>query len=169
MKKIALIISFISTCLFSYAEDSTKQKQTVPSVTVKTLDGASVNIQDYIVKGELTIISFWATWCGPCIKELDNINDVYEEWQKKYNCKLVAVTIDDARNTPKVKPFVDGKGWPYTILSDENKDLARAMNVNNPPQTILVDKEGNIVYVHNGYTEGTELELEEAMKKLVTP
>lgn len=141
----------------------------MPSVTVKTLDGASVNIQDYIVKGELTIISFWATWCGPCIKELDNINDVYEEWQKKYNCKLVAVTIDDARNTPKVKPFVDGKGWPYTILSDENKDLARAMNVNNPPQTILVDKEGNIVYVHNGYTEGTELELEEAMKKLVTP
>lgn len=89
--------------------------------------------------------------------------------KKKYNCKLVAVTIDDARNTPKVKPFVDGKGWPYTILSDENKDLARAMNVNNPPQTILVDKEGNIVYVHNGYTEGTELELEEAMKKLVTP
>jgi len=79
------------------------------------------------------------------------------------------VTIDDARTSPKVQPFVKGQGWPYTILFDENKDLARALNVNNPPQTLLLDQNGNIVYVHNGYTEGSELELEAEMKKLVKP
>lgn len=151
------------------ANDSTKQKQALPSVMVKTLDGQSVDIKTYAVKGKLTIISFWATWCGPCIKELDNILDVYEEWQKKYNCSLVAVTIDDSRNIPKVKPFVDGKGWPYTILTDENKDLARALNVNNPPQIFLIDGDGNIVYTHVGYTEGSEADLEAEMKKLTTP
>jgi cytochrome c biogenesis protein CcmG/thiol:disulfide interchange protein DsbE len=151
------------------ANDTTKQKQTLPSIMVKKMDGTQVNIQEFAKTGKITIISFWATWCGPCIKELNNILDVYEDWQKKYGCELVAVTIDDSRNVPKVKPTVNAYGWPYTILLDENKDLARAMNVNNPPQTILIDQKGNIVYVHNGYTEGNELELEEEMKKLIQP
>ncbi len=168
MKHLILTLFFFTICNAAFSNDSTKKNQnTVPSINVKTLDGETVDIQSYIKKGEITIISFWATWCGPCIKELDNINDVYEEWQQKYGCNLVAVTIDDTRNLPKVKPFVTGRAWPYTILTDENKDLARAMNVNNPPLIILVDKEGNIVYTHNGYSEGAEFELEEAMKKLL--
>ncbi|NQW42180.1 MAG: TlpA family protein disulfide reductase [Bacteroidetes bacterium] len=148
-------------------KDSIKKSSTLPSIEVKTIDGKKVNIQNYGKTGKITIISFWATWCGPCIKELDNIIDVYEDWQKKYGCELIAITIDDSRNISKVKPFVDGRGWPYTILTDENKDLARALNVNNPPQVLLLDANGNIVYVHNGYTEGSELELEEQMKKLL--
>lgn len=169
MRLTILTFLFMLGTVGAMANDSTKQKQALPSVQVKTLDGKSVDIKDYAVKGKLTIISFWATWCGPCIKELDNILDVYDEWQKKYNCEVVAVTIDDSRNIPKVKPFVDGKGWPFTILTDENKDLARALNVNNPPQVFLIDQEGNIVYTHVGYTEGSELDLEAEMKKLITP
>lgn len=150
------------------AEDTTKQKSsTLPSVMVKTIEGKPVNIQDYAKMGKITIISFWATWCGPCIKELDNISDLYAEWQEKYGLQLVAVSIDDARNIPRVPTIVNSKGWEYTILTDENKDLARAMNVNNPPQTILLDEQGNIVYVHNGYVEGNEYELEEKIKELV--
>lgn len=167
IKLLSLLLTFASASLF--ANDTTKQNktETLPSIMVKKLDGTQVNIQDYAKTGKFTIISFWATWCRPCIKELDNILDVYEDWQTKYGCELIAVTIDDSRNIPKVKPFVNGKGWPYLILTDENKDLARAMNVNNPPQVILLDQNGNIVYVHNGYTEGSELEIEEKMKALM--
>lgn len=168
MRKFLLALMVFAMVSSASANDSTTtSKSSLPSVMVKTMDGTSVNIQDYAKQGQITIISFWATWCGPCIKELDNINEIYEDWQTKYGLELVAVTIDDARNTPKVQPFVNSRGWPYTILSDENKDLARAMNVNNPPQTVLIDQNGNIVYVHNGYTEGSELELEEEIKKLV--
>jgi len=168
--RLILLSSLLFIFAFAaHANDTTKQKQTLPSVMVKKMDGTQVNIQDYAKTGKITIISFWATWCGPCIKELNNILDVYEDWQKKYGCELVAVTIDDSRNVPKVKPTVNAFGWPYTILLDENKDLARAMNVNNPPQTILLDQKGNIVYVHNGYTEGNEFELEAEIKKLVQP
>lgn len=151
------------------ANDTTKQKQQLPSVMVKKMDGSPVNIQDYGKTGKIMIISFWATWCTPCIKELNNVLDLYDDWQKKYGLELVAVSMDDARTSSKVQPVANSLGWPYLILLDENKDLARAMNVNNPPQTILIDQNGNIVYVHNGYTEGSEIELEEQIKKLIKP
>ena len=136
---------------------------------VKKMDGSSVNIQDYGKTGKIMVISFWATWCTPCIKELNNIDEIYQDWQKKYGLELVAVSMDDARTSSKVQPVANSLGWSYLILLDENKDLARAMNVNNPPQTILIDQSGNIVYVHNGYTEGSEIELEEQIKKLIKP
>lgn len=167
MKYFALIVSLIIFSNIAKANDSTKVKQQLPSIEVKKLDGSKVNIQDFGKTGKITIIAFWATWCGPCIKELDNILDIYEDWQAKYGCELIAVTIDDSRNISKVKPFVNGKGWPYLILTDENKDLARAMNVNNPPQVILINAAGEIVYVHNGYTPGSEIDLEDKMKELI--
>ena len=169
MRSIVLTLAMFFATAFVYANDTTKQKQQLPSVVVKKMDGSSVNIQDYGKTGKIMIISFWATWCTPCIKELNNVLDVYDDWQKKYGLELVAVSMDDARTSSKVQPVANSLGWPYLILLDENKDLARAMNVNNPPQTILIDQNGNIVYVHNGYTEGSEIELEEQIKKLIKP
>ena len=144
------------------------QTETVPSVMVKNLNGESVDFKNCIEPGKITIISFWATWCAPCIKELQAIDAKYAEWQEKYNVKLVAVTVDDSRNIKKVKPKVLGEGWTYEIILDENMDLARAMNMNNPPMTFIVNAEGKIVYSHQGYTPGAEDELEkelEALKK----
>lgn len=165
----AILFLFISTCMIASAQagDTTRQKSSLPSVLVKRTDGTQVNIQEFAKTGKITVISFWATWCTPCIKELDNILDVYDEWQSKYGMELIAVSMDDSRNSPKVKPISNSRGWPYTILLDENQDLARAMNVNNPPLTVLLDQNGNIVYMHNGYTEGVEFELEKEIQKLV--
>lgn len=169
MRSIVLTLMMFFAVTLVQANDSTKQKQQLPSVVVKKMDGSSVNIQDYGKTGKIMVISFWATWCTPCIKELNNIDEIYQDWQKKYGLELVAVSMDDARTSSKVQPVANSLGWSYLILLDENKDLARAMNVNNPPQTILIDQSGNIVYVHNGYTEGSEIELEEQIKKLIKP
>lgn len=165
MRSILLALFTTAFSLLASANDTSRQ--TLPSVMVKQTDGTQINIRDFAGTGKITVISFWATWCTPCIKELNNILDVYDQWQEKYGLELVAVSIDDSRNAHKVPTFANSMGWPYTILLDENRDLARAMNVNNPPQTVLLDQKGNIVYVHNGYTEGAELELEEEIKKLL--
>ena len=66
----------------------------------------------------------------------------------------------------KVKPFVNGKGWEFDVLSDVNSDTKRALNYTNPPFTILVDQEGKIVYRHTGYVEGDEYNLEDEIKKI---
>lgn len=144
---------------------ATAQKS-LPAIDVKTLDGKSVNIQDYGKTGKVTVISFWATWCSPCKKELDAISVLYEDWQKNYNMELVAVTIDDARALAKVNPMVKQKGWTYTVLSDVNKDLMNAFNLQNVPYTLLLDKNGNIVSQHSGYVPGDENELESKIKEL---
>lgn len=146
---------------------SFRPQDSMPSVTVKDMDGNSVNFNTVADSGKITVVSFWATWCTPCIKELEAIHEKYEDWTKTYNMKLVAVSIDDARNSKKVKPKVLGYGWNYEILIDENMDLARAMNVNNPPMTFIYDTTGKLVYSHQGYTPGAEDELEAKLKEII--
>jgi len=145
--------------------DSTKAKQTLPSVSIKNTAGETIDINSYGKNGKITIISFWATWCKPCIKELRNLNDLLEDWEEEYNVELVAVSVDDSRNTARVKPFASGQGWNFDILLDPNADLQRAMNVTNPPATFLIDASGNIVYTHTGYLEGDEYDLEKEIQK----
>ncbi|MBX2871235.1 MAG: TlpA family protein disulfide reductase [Saprospiraceae bacterium] len=138
----------------------------LPSAEVKTLDGATINLQDFAQNGKLTIISLWATWCAPCKKELDAIAEIYEDWQADYNVELVAISIDTRRQLAKVKPMVETKGWPFQILSDANNTLTNVLNYQTIPQTYLIDENGQIVYSHNGYLPGDEYELEDQLKAL---
>lgn len=142
------------------------QAQTAfPPVPLKTLDGHAVSAADLCKTGNITVVSFWATWCSPCKKELDAINEVYEDWQKEYDMELVAITIDDARAVTKVRPMVESKGWKFRVLSDVNSDLKRALNFPSVPQTFLLNKEGKIVYTHSGYIPGDEEALEEHIRE----
>jgi cytochrome c biogenesis protein CcmG/thiol:disulfide interchange protein DsbE len=158
---ITLSILLISSLAFSQGEGNT-----IPSVEVKTTDGGSFDTKNISNEGKPIVISFWATWCSPCKRELNNIADVYEDWVEETGVKLIAISIDDTRNMAKVAPYVNGQGWEYDVYIDPNQDLKRAMNVNNVPHTFLLDGNGNIVWQHNSYAEGDEDELYEKIKKL---
>jgi cytochrome c biogenesis protein CcmG, thiol:disulfide interchange protein DsbE len=155
---------FLLSFAFSVAVSA---QSSLPDVAIKSLDGKTVNAQDLGKRGKIVVLSFWATWCSPCKKELDAISEVYEDWQKKYNMDLVAITIDDARALSKVKPMVETKGWTFEVLSDVNGDLKRALNFPSVPQTFLINQEGKIVYSHSGYLQGDEDELEKHIAELV--
>ncbi len=162
MKLFKILSLVVAVCLST----SLLAQQNLPSVNVKDLKGKTVNIQDFAKNGKITVISFWATWCAPCKKELDAIADLYPEWQKDYDLELVAVTVDNARALSKVPGMVKSKNWDYIILSDANQDLQRALNFQSVPQTFLLDQEGNIVYSHTGYVSGDEYELEDKIKAI---
>jgi cytochrome c biogenesis protein CcmG/thiol:disulfide interchange protein DsbE len=161
MKKI-LIALFIFSSLGLMAQNN----QTMPEISLKDVNGKSKNVHEYSKSGKITIISFWATWCTPCKKEISNINELLDDWKEKYGLELVIVSVDDARNAPKVKPYIDGQAWDFDCLMDVNRDLARAMNVLNPPQTFLLNQKGELVWSHIGYIEGDEFMLEEKIKTL---
>jgi thiol-disulfide isomerase/thioredoxin len=138
----------------------------MPSATVKTLQGASLDVNTLGKNGKVTVISFWATWCSPCKKELDPIKDYYGDWQKQYGVELVAISVDDARTAAKIPAMVAEKGWDYRILHDFNKEFQQKVNVTSVPHTLLLDATGQIVWEHVGYAPGDELELEEQIKKI---
>ncbi len=164
MKKLAILtILFLSFSVFVKAGDGDK----IPSATLKKLDGSKINSNTFSNNGKPIIISFWATWCKPCKKELDAIAETYPEWVKETGVKLIAISIDDVRSSSKVVTDVKTKGWEYEVYLDENQDFKRAMNVNNVPHTFIIDGNGLIVWSHNSYSEGDEDKLYENIKALI--
>ena len=168
MKRIVLAIVYTFLSFHFFAQDATethKELKQLPSVQLKDMNGKSVNTSDLGFDGPV-VISFWATWCSPCKRELNTIHELYTDWQEETGVNLVAVSIDDQKTMNSVPVYVNGKGWEYLVLIDPNGDFKRAMGVNNVPHTFLMDSKGNIVYSHNNYAPGDEEKLYEEIKKL---
>jgi len=97
---------------------------------------------------------------------LNTIAENYKDWEKETGVKLVALSIDDARTTASVGPFVNGKGWDYEVYLDPNGDFKRAMNVNLVPHTFLMNGKREIVDQHTSFAPGDEEQLYEKIKKV---
>ncbi len=138
----------------------------LPSVLLKDVNGNTVNTAELSNDGKPMVISFWATWCKPCKRELKAISEVYPDWQDETGVKLVAVSIDEAQNAAKVKPLVDGMNWEYEVLLDPNGEFKRQMGVSDVPHAFIVDGQGNVVWSHKGYVDGGEEEIIEELRKL---
>lgn len=138
----------------------------LPSVHLNDLDGKDVDTAVVGTEGKPVIVSFFATWCKPCMRELTAINQVYDDWQDETGVELVAVSIDKAQDADKVRSLIASHDWPYKVLLDDNSELARSVGVQAVPHVLLLDGAGNVVYSHSGYQDGAEAELYEKVKAL---
>lgn len=163
MKKIIVLLCVLATV--NVFAQSTKGSK-VPAVSVKKMDGSAFNTSKFSNNGKPMIIDFWATWCKPCVAELEAIADEYAKWAKETGVKVIIVSVDDARTMDKVAPFIKEQGWTYESYLDPNQDFQHAMQVINPPYVVIVDGNGQVVWTHNGYMEGEEDNLYAALKKV---
>lgn len=159
MKKFLLAVVALFLSVSAFAE--------LPSVQLKDIDGKRVDTAKLNNDGKPYIISFFATWCKPCLRELDAVNEVYADWQDETGVKLIAVSIDKAQDESKVKPLVNSKGYEYQVLLDPNGDFKRAMGVNMVPTVFIIDGKNNIVETRTQYTDGSEVHLIEAVRALL--
>ena len=160
MRPIVTLLLFTLSIAFGYSQEK------LPNVVVKDLKNKQINVsKDFVEEDKIYVFSFWATWCVPCIRELEAIKENYATWTEEINMELIAISTDDARTMKRVRPLVKGKNWPYQILLDDNQELKRALSIVNIPYTVVV-KNQKIVHVVNGYSQGAEEELHEKLKTL---
>lgn len=164
MKKVALLslILVLAMSLTAMAQEAKK----LPVCKVKSTKGKIVSTADFQNEGKPMVVSFWATWCKPCLEELTTVNELLPSWTKETGVKMIAVSIDDSRTSKKVAPYVKSAGWEAEVYLDENSDFKRAMGVTNPPHTFLINGKGEIVWEHSGYAPGDEKKLYEKIKEL---
>ena len=156
MKKTILLTLMLAAAMTASA--------VLPDVTLRDIHGHDIQVAELAKTGKPVIISFFATWCKPCMRELKAMHDYYADWQDDHGLTIYLVSVDQAQDAQKVKPLVDGNGWEYQVLLDPNGELKRAMNVQSIPHLFVLNKKGDIVYNHIGYTEGDELELPKYFK-----
>lgn len=159
VRKFIVFIFLVGVVANSFAQ--------LPVIQLKDLNGKVVDTSKLHNDGKPFVISFFATWCKPCNRELKAIHEQYIDWQEETGMKLIAISIDQAQNINKVKPLVDGEGWEYEVLLDPNSDFRRAVGVQMIPHVLIVDGKGKIVETRSGYTEGAEEHIIEKIRELI--
>jgi peroxiredoxin len=137
-----------------------------PSAQLKTVNGTTLESKE-LIKGDYpVVISFWATWCKPCLQELDAFNDLSSTWTQQTKAKIIAISIDDSRTASAIKKTMGLHDWAFDVYWDENQELKRALNISYIPHTIIVDRNGNIVKRYTAYIPGNEAKILDLLKTL---
>lgn len=166
MKVFVLLILVSGLFLFVQAQE--KESETVrkaPNFKLENIDGKFVELSKEIGTGPI-ILSFWATWCKPCIEELTQYKSIFKEYESK-GVKIFAVSTDNEKTAAKVRPLVKSKGYPFTILLDPNSETARKYYVPSVPYVVILDTLGNIAYTHLGYMKGDEIIVRKKLDELL--
>lgn len=122
-----------------------------PDFALKSTTGQNLRLSEY--RGDVVMINFWATWCGPCRQEMPLLDDLYNRYER-VGFKLLGVNIDD--NSQRAIDMMKELGVNFPVLFDNTKDVSKLYNVNAMPVTVILDREGNVRHVHQGYKPGYE-------------
>jgi peroxiredoxin len=125
--------------------------QAAPDFALKSSTGENLRLSEY--RGDVVMINFWATWCGPCRQEMPLLDELYSRYQR-VGFNLLGVNIDD--DSRRAMQMVDELGVKFPVLFDARKEVSKLYEVNAMPVTVIVDREGTVRYVHHGYKPGYE-------------
>ncbi len=143
------------------------QEKNLPQVNLKDMKNKTQSL-DKLVKGKVTLINFWATYCVPCRKEMKHLNRINKTYSDQ-NVQVIGISIDDSRTVGRVKSIVKSQKLEYTVLLDTEQKLYKNFNTTAMPFSILVDAKGKILWEHTGYLPGDEAQMEIEIKKALAP
>ncbi|MDD2332660.1 MAG: TlpA disulfide reductase family protein [Candidatus Cloacimonetes bacterium] len=154
MKKYLILILLLVAISAIFAE-------AFPEFKLPDMNNRQVSKADLVGKG-IVLIDFWATWCQPCKISMPYLHSLAEKYD---SLTVVMVSIDAAKDISKARNYIKSKNFKFTGLFDSEKSLAKRLNVSNPPHTFILDREGNVIYSHVGFSAGQEKEYEGVIRK----
>jgi peroxiredoxin len=159
MKKFIFLLLIFLT-FWGFAQD-----KMAPDFNLPDMNGKNYQLSENLGKGPV-LINFWATWCIPCREEMKKLKKIYQSYEDN-GLQILSISIDDPKTVSKVKSFIKTNRYPFTVLLDTNSEVFQIYKGTNPPLSVLLDKEGKIVYDHTGYRKGDEKKLEEEIVALL--
>ena len=165
MKTFLILFSIVVFSVSLLSQDDSGGIRKGPDFTLEDLDGDQVELYKELGDGPI-LLSFWATWCKPCLEELSEYKKIYSEY-KDQGFKMFAISTDDENSVAKVKPLVKSKGYNFPVLLDTNSDAVRLYYAQSVPYSVILDKKGMIIYSHLGYMRGDEVKVKQIIESEV--
>ena len=166
MKKVWIVLlGIVLLVAWLPAQEENVVGKQAPDFVLKDLDGKNFRLSENLEKGPV-VMNFWATWCVPCIEEMKKVKKLYKEFSDD-GVQFLAISVDDPKTVGRVKSFVKSHRYPFKVLLDTNNEVIRMFQGNVPPFTVVIGKNGKIVYTHVGYRRGDEKKLKEVIQNLI--
>lgn len=152
---------------FFLSASAIQAQSELPSTLIKDINtGKKVAFNETIEMGKVTVIGFWATWCGPCKKEIKNFKEKLPGWHSEMDFNYMTVSIDETRAEGLARSYAKAQAWDFPYYIDTNGDLKRSLNFQTVPFTVIIDKQGKVAWSHSGYEEGGENIVMEKVREL---
>lgn len=163
MRRLALILSLLSLTAFGAASVSALDEgQRAPEIGLRTPDGQTIRMAD--LRGKVVVVDFWASWCAPCREELPVLQRLHEQYASR-GVVVVGVGID--RNERDFRTFKDRMGLTFPVVHDGAHQVAGRYEPPRMPSTFLIDRNGVVRHVHEGYRASNAAELEQQIQQLL--
>ena len=137
----------------------------LPDLSVKLLDGKQVRLSVLLEEGPL-LVSFWATWCAPCKKEMIFLEEFHQKYSEN-SFRVLAISTDSPKSMSKVKSYIRAKKHTFLVGIDPNQDIAKKMNALLMPTTLILNKEQKVSWFHQGFIPGDEKEIEAQIRAVL--
>ena len=159
-------LSVLLACFLSFAGANLANASAVqglaPNFTLKTLTGKNLKLSE--MTGNVVLINFWASWCGPCREEMPLLNALHKKYEQLGFTVLGVNVEEDVKNA---RGFLKNFPVNFPVLLDTTNKVSKQYNVLAMPTTVVVDRDGNMRYLHKGYKPGDEKKYQQMVKKLV--
>lgn len=162
MRALNALVLLAALAAATAAPAAVQPQAAAPDFTLRSAEGRNLRLAEQ--RGQVVLVNFWASWCGPCRQEMPHLNRLYDKYRAS-GFTLLGVNIDD---DPKNGAATAAKwGLKFPVLLDADKHVSKLYDLGSMPATVLIDRDGKVRFLHRGYREGVEEAYERQIRELI--